>query len=193
MCKLKTNSQIGLLIIAVAILCSGCFAQATHSAMSLTSMKFARDDAQQNFYAAEEYRSQFDYENAFKHYRYSALGGNQEAAMWVAIYYFDGIGTERDYPRSRRVFEMIAWQDKQDQNDRAYLYLADMDFYGLGRPRMVIQGYKWMLIGTRNDPFKRSELKAKMEPEMSERQIVKATRFAKKWLEWRKRDSSGIE
>ena len=174
-------------------LCSGCFATATHGVVSLTSMKFAHDDATLNFYAAEDHRLQFNFEKAFQHYRYSAFGGNQEAAMWVAVYYFDGIGTQQNYTKSRRLFEMIAWQDKQDQNDRTYLYLAEIDYYGLGKPRAVIQGYKWMLIGTRNDPFKRSELKEQMASEMTPEQIAKATKFAKSWLDWRDRDSSGIE
>ena len=187
------NGLVCITVLVVTVLCSGCLATATHGAMSLTSMKIAKGDAQQNFYAAEDYRIQFNFEKAFQHYRYSAFGGNQESAMWVAIYYFDGIGTKQNYSKSRRLFEMIAWQDEQDQNDRTYLYLADIDFYGLGRPRAVIQGYKWMLIGTRNDPFKRNELKAKMEPEMSAQQIAKATQFAKKWLQWRDRDISGIE
>ncbi len=172
-------------------LLSGC--AAIPGAVSLASMEFAEDDSQQNFNAAENYRLQYNYEKAFQHYRYSAFGGNQEAALWLAKYYYAGIGTEQNYYTARRVFEMIVWKDKQDQTDEAYLYLAHIDFYGQGRPRAVVQGYKWMLIGTRNDPITRDEFKAKMEPEMSDRHVAKATVFAKKWLQWRNRDISEID
>ena len=87
---------------------------------------------------------------------------------------------------------MLAWQDKNDERSEPYLYLADIDFYGQGKPRTIVQGYKWMLIGTRNDPLQRAQLAAQMEPEMTEHQIIKAKRMAKKWLQWRNRDVSGI-
>ena len=185
----KTNKYTFIVMIA-ALFMAGC--AATPGIASVVSMRYAKDDAQLNFNAAEEYRLQFDYENAFRHYRYSAFGGNQEAALWLAKYYFDGIGTRQDYATARRVFEMIAWRDEHDQVNEAYLYLADIDFYGKGRPPAVIQGYKWMLIGTRDDPVKRAELKAEMETEMNDRQITKANKFAKKWLQWRKRDTAGL-
>ena len=182
------SSRLPVILLMLSL--AGC--AAAPSAISLVSMNSAQDEAKQNFYAAEDYRLQCNFEKAYQHYRYAAFGGSQEAALWLGKFYYDGIGTQRNYSKSRRVFEMIAWQDDQDQVNEAYLYLADIDFYGKGRPRAVIQGYKWMLIGTRDDPFKRAELKTKMEAEMNDRHIKKANEFAKKWLQWRKRDIAGL-
>ncbi len=187
---MKKNKLTTIIILVIVWLLNSC--AAAPGLIQLAASESSKEDAEKNFLMAEEYRLQSNDEMAFQYYRYSAFGGHQQAALRLGKYYYQGIGTPQDFFAARRIFEMIAWQDKLDKADEAYLYLAEIDFYGRGRPRTEIQGYKWMLIGTRRDSTKRLEMKKRMDPEMSQREISKAVEIAEKWLIWRDRDISGI-
>lgn len=179
-----------IILVGVPLQLNGCVPP--FAAIQLAAMKQSEEYANQQFDIAESYRLESDFEKAYQHYRYAAFEGHQEAAMWLGKYYYNGIGTDKDYTKARRVFEMIVQRDEVDKEEESYLYLSEIDFYGKDRPSAIVQGYKWMLIGTRNSPVKRSKLKAELAPNMRAADIAKGTQFAKNWLQWRGRDTSGI-
>ena len=160
--------------------------------VQLTAMNQSDEYAVQQYKLAENYRLEENFEKAYRHYRYAAYEGHQEAARWLGKYYYAGIGTKKNYRSARRIFEMLVQRDDADLEQEAYLYLCEIDFYGKGRPTTVIQGYKWMLIGTRKNPAKRKQLEEELRADIESRQIKTATKFAKSWLQWRNRDTSGI-
>ena len=160
--------------------------------MQVSAIKQSEEYAIQQFQVAEGYRLEENFEEAYRHYRYAAYEGHQEAARWLGKYYYAGIGTNKNYHNARRIFEMIVQRDDEDLEQEAYLYLCEIDFYGKGRPAAVIQGYKWMLIGTRKNPEKRKQLEKELQANIELRQIESASKYAKSWLRWRNRDVSGI-
>lgn len=168
----------------------GCVPPAAFVQMS--AMKQSEEYAIKQFQIAESYRIEENFEQAYRHYRYAAYEGHQEAARWLGKYYYEGIGTKKNYYSARRIFEMIVLRDEADEEQEAYLYLCEIDFYGKGRPATVVQGYKWMLIATRDDPDMRKQLHAELQPDIKQRHIETAVRYAKSWLRWRNRDVSGI-
>ena len=187
--KNKFNYITGAVLI-VLLQQYGCVDPIT--SITLSAMKPDPEYAAEQFEIAEQHRHESNYPKAYQHYRYAAYKGHQDAARWLGVLYYNGLGTQKDYWRARRVFEMLVQRDESDQEREAYLYLYEIDFYGKGRPATVVQGYKWMLIATRDDPVLRKQLQAELQPKIKQRQIEKATRYAKSWLQWRDRDASGI-
>lgn len=175
----------------ISVLClGGCVPPA--AVVQLSAMKQSEEYAVQQFQIAENYRYEENFEKAYQHYRYAAYKGHQEATRWLGKYYYNGIGTDKNYQSARRIFEMLVQRDKEDQEKEAYLYLYEIYFYGKGQPATVIQGYKWMLIGTRNRPDKRRQLEAELHAKIQPQHIQTAIKYARNWLTWRKRDVSGI-
>ena len=190
--KMYKNKFIYIKGVALIVLLQlhGCVDPFTSITMS--AMKPDPVFAAQQFEIAEQYRQESNFPLAYKHYRYAAYKGHQEAAKWLGTFYYKGLGTDKDYYRARRVFEFLVQRDETDREREAYLYLYEIDFYGKGRPAAVVQGYKWMLIATRDDPDMRKQLQAELQPNMKQQHIETATKYAKSWLQWRGRDISGI-
>ena len=190
--KMYKNKFTYITVAALIVLLQlhGCVDPLTSITMS--AMKPEPEFAAQQFEIAEQYRQESNFAKAYKHYRYAAYKGHQEAVKWLGIFYYKGIGTDKDYYRARRVFEFLVQRDESDREREAYLYLYEIDFYGKGRPATVVQGYKWMLIATRDDPAMRKQLQAELQPKMKPRHIETAIKYAKSWLQWRDRDISGI-
>ena len=183
-----TYITVGALIVLLQL--HGCVDPFT--SITISAMKPEPVYAAQQFEIAEQYRQESNFTKAYKHYRYAAYKGHQEAARWLGIFYYKGLGTDKDYHRARRVFEFLVQRDETDQEREAYLYLCEIDFYGKGRPAAVAQGYKWMLIATRDDPAMRKQLQDELQPSMKQRHIETGIKYAKSWLQWRGRDISGI-
>lgn len=142
-------------------------------------------DADLNFKKAEQYREDNNLEQAIRHYRFAANGGHALAAYTLGTYYLHGIGTEPNIILARRYFVQTV---RIEDHTNAYLQLADIDFHGKGRPRAVIQGYKWMLIATRDDNKLRKQYQQTMDAEMTPAYITKAHSYAQKWLKAHKRN-----
>ncbi len=189
---MRVDYKHKVIVVALAhLLClGGCVPPA--AIVQMSAMKQSEEYAVQQFQIAESYRLEEKFEKAYQYYRYAAYEGHQEAARWLGKYYYAGIGTKKNYHSARRIFEMIVQRDDADQEQEAYLYLCEIDFYGKGRPAAVIQGYKWMLIGTRKNPAKRKQLEEELQANMKLQHIKSASRYAKSWLRWRNRDVSGI-
>jgi TPR repeat protein len=129
-------------------------------------------------------------EQAFTLYQRAANGRHALAAYVVGSYYAEGFIVPQNYTAARRYLDVAVYE--QDIHE-AYLYLADIDFNGKGNPQMRVQGYKWMLIATRDHSILRDEMRADMEPQMTAEQINLGYKHALAWLTARKRSIKGIE
>lgn len=129
-------------------------------------------------------------DQAFSLYRRAANGRHALAAYVVGSYYAEGFSGPQDYTMARRYLDVATFE--QDIHE-AYLYMADIDFNGKENPKLMVQGYKWMLIATRDNSLLRDEMRAEMEPKMTTKQILLAQKHALAWLTARKRSVKGIE
>lgn len=147
-------------------------------------------NAASNYEKAKKLEDEGFPEQAFPLYRRAANGRHALAAYVVGSYYAEGFTVPQNYRAARRYLDVAVYE--QDIYE-AYLYLADIDFNGKGHPQLKVQGYKWMLIATRDNSILRDEMRAEMEPQMTAEQINLGNKHALAWLAARKRSIKGIE
>lgn len=128
-------------------------------------------------------------DKAFPLYRRAANGRHALAAYVIGSFYAEGYRVPQNFTKARRYLEVACYE--QDIHE-AYLYLADIDFNGKGNPKLPVQGYKWMLIATRDNSPLRDEMRIEMDPQMTEKQIILAQKHATVWLTARKRSVVGV-
>lgn len=154
------------------------------------AMLETKREAENNYIKAKALEDEGKPEQAYWLYRRAANGRHGLASYVVGTYYAEGYHhVKQDFQTARRYFDVAVFES--DLSD-AYIYLAEIDFYGKGKPRAVVQGYKWMLIGTREDPLLRHEMRAEMDTEISAKQQSIAEKHAVKWLQAKKRSTSGV-
>ena len=178
---------LSAIFVVLAFALHGC--GANPFAIMPAAMLETNREAENNYIKAKELEDQGKPEEAYWLYRRAANGRHPIASYVMGTYLAEGYYTRQDYVGARRYFDIAAFEaDLMD----AYIYLAEIDFYGKGKPRAVVQGYKWMLIGTREDPLLRREMRDEMDAEMTEKQLVTAEKYAMAWLEARERSTVGV-
>lgn len=169
-------------ILCVLCLClSACSANPVNSIL-ISSILETRREAENNYLKAKQLEQDGRYTDAFWMMRRAANGRYGKAANELGDYYKEGIHITQSYRRARHFYFIAAYEADLKS---AYLSLADIDFYGKGRPRAVELGYKWMLVGTRGDDDLQEELRLKMDPEMTSKGITNAHKSAAAWLKAR--------
>lgn len=182
----KLNYFISLLV--VISLLTGCAINPV--AIMPMAITETNRNATSNYEKAKKLEDDGFPEQAFPLYRRAANGRHALAAYIVGSYYAEGFTVPQNYTTARRYLDVATYE--QDIHE-AYLYLADIDFNGKGNPQRKVQGYKWMLIATRDNSILRDEMRAEMEQQMTPEQINLGQKHALAWLTARKRSIKGIE
>ncbi len=176
------------LVLTVSLVTVGCATDPFTSILFSAAVETKRE-ADNNYLLAKQIQDDGRPQEAFWKYRLSANGGHPMAAYVMGTYYVEGLYTPRNYDVAHHYFYIAAY--KADLRD-AYIYLADIDFYGRGRPRATDLGYKWMLIGTRDNSLLRAKLRTAMDPEMTSDGRAHAQKHALGWMRARNLDPAGI-
>ena len=174
-------------ILSVLYLCITACSTNPANSIVISSILETRREAENNYLKAKQLERDGRYEDAFWMMRRAANGRYGIAANELGDYYKEGIHITKSYRRARHFYFIAAYEADLKS---AYLSLADIDFYGKGRPRAVELGYKWMLVGTRGDDGLQEEMRLKMDPEMTSKGIASAHKSAAAWMRARELEDS---
>jgi hypothetical protein len=185
---LSIKKILHCLMLTVSLVTVSC-ATDPFTSILISGMAETKREAGNNYLLAKQMQDEGRPQEAFWKYRLSANGGHPMAAYVMGTYYVEGIHAPRSYDVARHYFYIAAY--KADLRE-AYLYLADIDFYGRGRPRATDLGYKWMLIGTRDNSLLRAKMRTEMDPEMTSGGRAHAQKHALAWMRARNLDPAGV-